>query len=97
MVSALTIQFAFIFEPAESGIMKRGPRDVTKGILGKYDVFEVVYVSLLISGLGMFFYDMLTNQGLSAVVGSTMTLNVIIFGKIVQPAKRPSGVIKVPV
>ncbi|MDP0529657.1 HAD-IC family P-type ATPase, partial [Lacticaseibacillus paracasei] len=29
MVSALTIQFAFIFEPAESGIMKRGPRDVT--------------------------------------------------------------------
>ncbi|GEO69506.1 HAD-IC family P-type ATPase [Levilactobacillus acidifarinae] len=82
MVSALTIQFAFIFEPAESGIMKRGPRDVTKGILGKYDIFEVVYVSLLISGLGMFAYDLLTSQGLSAVVGSTMTLNVIIFGKI---------------
>ena len=82
MVSALTIQFAFIFEPAESGIMKRGPRDVTKGILGKYDIFEVVYVSLLISGLGMFAYDLLTGQGLNAVIGSTMTLNVIIFGKV---------------
>lgn len=82
MVSALTIQFAFIFEPAESGIMKRGPRDVTKGILGRYDIFEVVYVSLLISGLGMFAYDLLTGQGLNAVVGSTMTLNVIIFGKV---------------
>ncbi|MFW2882945.1 HAD-IC family P-type ATPase [Levilactobacillus brevis] len=82
MVSALTIQFAFIFEPAESGIMKRGPRDVTQGILSKYDVFEVTYVSLLISGLGMLAYDLLTAQGLSTVVGSTMTLNVIIFGKI---------------
>ncbi|WP_395322476.1 HAD-IC family P-type ATPase [Levilactobacillus parabrevis] len=82
MVSALTIQFAFIFEPAESGIMKRGPRDVTRGILSKLDVFEVTYVSLLISGLGMFAYDFLTNQGLSAVIGSTMTLNVIIFGKV---------------
>jgi len=82
MVSALTIQFAFIFEPAEPGIMRRGPRDVARGILSKYDVFEVVYVSLLISGLGMVAYDVLTGQGLSTVVGSTMTLNVIIFGKI---------------
>lgn len=82
MVSALTIQFAFIFEPAESGIMKRGPRDVTRGILSKLDMFEVAYVSLLISGLGMFAYDLLTSQGLSAVIGSTMTLNVIIFGKV---------------
>ncbi len=31
-VSALTIQFAFIFEPAEESIMIRGPRDVRKGI-----------------------------------------------------------------
>ena len=82
MVSALTIQFAFIFEPAESGIMKRGPRDVAQGILSKLDVVEVIYVSLLISGLGMFAYDLLTGQGLSTVVGSTMTLNVIIFGKV---------------
>ena len=26
MVSAITIQFAFIFEPAEKGIMQRKPR-----------------------------------------------------------------------
>lgn len=26
MVSAITIQFAFIFEPAEDGIMARAPR-----------------------------------------------------------------------
>lgn len=82
MVSALTIQFAFIFEPAESGIMRRGPRDVKQGILTHWDTGEVIFVSLLISGLGMLAYDLMTNQGLSAVWGSTMTLNVIIFGKV---------------
>ncbi|GAJ26734.1 cation transport ATPase [Liquorilactobacillus sucicola DSM 21376 = JCM 15457] len=82
MVSALTIQFAFIFEPAEKGIMTRGPRKVNQGILKKADIIEITYVSLLISGLGMIAYDIMTKQGMSAAVGSTMTLNVIIFGKI---------------
>ncbi len=82
MVSALTIQFAFIFEPVESGIMVRGPRNVKAGILSKMDVVEVIYVSLLISGLGMIAYDMLVNHSITALMGSTMTLNVVIFGKI---------------
>ena len=82
MVSALTIQFAFIFEPPEAGIMSRGPRNVKAGLLSKLDSFEIIYVSLLISGLGIFAYDYLTNLGLPNVVGSTMSLNIIIFGKI---------------
>nr|WP_223877402.1 cation-transporting P-type ATPase [Lactiplantibacillus nangangensis] len=82
MVSALTIQFAFIFEPPEAGIMARGPRNVKAGLLSKLDSFEIVYVSLLISGLGIFAYDYLTALGLPNVVGSTMSLNIIIFGKI---------------
>ncbi|WP_318767394.1 HAD-IC family P-type ATPase [Lactiplantibacillus carotarum] len=82
MVSALTIQFAFIFEPPEAGIMSRGPRNVKAGLLSKLDSFEIVYVSLLISGLGIFAYDYLTALGLPNVIGSTMSLNIIIFGKI---------------
>lgn len=82
-VSALTIQFAFIFEPAEESIMIRGPRDVRKGILGKMDVFEIVYVSVLISALGIFTFDRFVEGGvLSVVLGSTMAVNIIIFGKI---------------
>ncbi len=82
MVSALTIQFAFIFEPPEAGIMARGPRNVKKGLLTKLDTFEIVYVSLLISGLGIWAFDFLTDKGMPEVVGSTMALNIIIFGKI---------------
>ncbi|QMU08982.1 HAD-IC family P-type ATPase [Levilactobacillus suantsaii] len=82
MVSALTIQFAFIFEPAADTIMTRGPRDVRRGLLSKLDTFEITYVALLISGLGIGVFDYLTRLGLPVVIGSTMTLNVIIFGKI---------------
>lgn len=82
-VSALTIQFAFIFEPAEESIMIRGPRDVRKGILGKMDVFEITYVSILIAALGIFTFDRFVDSGvLTAVLGSTMAVNIIIFGKI---------------
>lgn len=82
MVSALTIQFAFIFEPIEKGIMARGPRQIGQGILTKADIAEIVYVSLLIAGLGIGAYDLLVALGIPALVGSTMTLNIIIFGKI---------------
>ena len=82
MVSALTIQFAFIFEPPEAGIMARGPRNVKAGLLNKLDTFEIIYVSLLISGLGIWAFDFLTDKGMPEVVGSTMALNIIIFGKI---------------
>ncbi|MCT3253516.1 HAD family hydrolase [Lentilactobacillus buchneri] len=82
-VSALTIQFAFIFEPAEESIMIRGPRNVAKGILGKMDVFEITYVSIIISALGIFTFDRFVDSGvLTAVLGSTMAVNIIIFGKI---------------
>ncbi|WP_155285902.1 HAD-IC family P-type ATPase [Lacticaseibacillus zhaodongensis] len=82
MVSALTIQFAFIFEPPESGIMTRGPRNINEGILTKWHGFEIAYVAVLIAGLGIFIYDFLTGHGVANVVGSTVTLQVIIFGKI---------------
>ncbi|KRM88534.1 HAD-IC family P-type ATPase [Liquorilactobacillus vini] len=82
MVSALTIQFAFIFEPIEKRIMARGPRQIGRGILTKADSFEIAYVALLIAGLGIGAFDWLVGHGLPAAIGSTMTLNIIIFGKI---------------
>ncbi len=82
MVSALTIQFAFIFEPPETGIMTRGPRDVHEGILTKWHGVEIAYVALMIAGMGLVIYDWLHGRGFSAAVGSTVTLQVVIFGKI---------------
>ncbi|WP_288762531.1 HAD-IC family P-type ATPase [uncultured Lacticaseibacillus sp.] len=82
MVSALTIQFAFIFEPPDEGIMARGPRNVHEGIITKAYAVEIAFVALMIAGLGIYIYDLLTSMGFSHTVGSTVTLQVIIFGKI---------------
>ncbi|TLQ04330.1 HAD family hydrolase [Pediococcus stilesii] len=82
MVSAITIQFAFLFEPAEEGIMKRKPRPSGKSFLNKADVIQIIYVSILIAGLGIVGFDWLVGQGVSEVVASTVTVNIIVFGKI---------------
>lgn len=82
MVSAITIQFAFIFEPAEKGIMKRKPRKSGKSLLNKHDVFQMIYVAVLISLIGLFAYDWLMKQGVGQTVASTMMVNIVILGKI---------------
>lgn len=82
MVSAITIQFAFLFEPAEEGLMKRMPRKSNQAFLNRKDVWQIVYVSFLIAGLGISAFKWLTLQDISTVVASTVTLNVIVVGKI---------------
>src|SRR5699024_9573272 len=43
MVSAITIQFAFIFEPAEPGIMNRKPRKTGNKLMSRHDVWQIAY------------------------------------------------------
>ena len=67
---------------AYKGIMQRGPRKIVAGILTKGDLIEIAHVALLIAGLGIAAYDWTVKAGLPSLIGSTMTLNIIIFGKI---------------
>ncbi|MFD0896686.1 HAD-IC family P-type ATPase [Loigolactobacillus binensis] len=82
MVSAITIQFAFIFEPEEQGIMQRPPRKTGTALLNKHDVFQMVYVSVLIAAMGLWAFDWLTASGVSHVIASTITVNIIVLGKV---------------
>lgn len=82
MVSAITIQFAFIFEPEEDGLMHRPPRRTGAALMNRHDVFQMIYVSVLIAVMGLWMFDLLTDQGVSQVIASTITVNVIIMGKI---------------
>lgn len=82
MVSAITIQFAFIFEPAENGIMKRKPRNNQDSLLNKHDVFQMIYISCLIAIMGILVFEWLTGHGYAEAVASTMVVNVVVFGKI---------------
>lgn len=82
MVSAITIQFAFVFEPADPNIMKRQPRDNHKGMIGGWDAFEIFYISLLIALSGMAGYNYLVQATGDAALASTAMVNIIVFSKI---------------
>jgi len=82
MVSAITIQFAFIFEPAEEGVMEREPRSSDATIIGKRDAVKIGYISAIIAALGLVAFAWLTNSGVEQGVASTVVVNLIIMAKI---------------
>lgn len=82
MVSAITIQFALIFEPAEEGIMKRAPRKTGAKFMNKHDIFQMAYVAILISGVSLIVDAYLNAQGVGEVISSTTMVNVLVIGKI---------------
>lgn len=81
LVSALTLQLAFIFEPAEPGLMKRPPRKTTAKLMSRYDVFQMVYVSVIIAAVALVVFEHLDDIT-GFAVASTMAVNILIFGKI---------------
>lgn len=82
MASAVTIQFALIFEPAEKGIMERAPRKTGSGLMNKHDLNQVIYISILMAVIGMIVDEWFTRIGMSTAVTSTTMINVLIIGKI---------------
>ncbi|ARV05096.1 HAD-IC family P-type ATPase [Enterococcus faecalis] len=82
MVSAITIQFAFIFEPAEKGIMLRKPRKNGNRLLNNHDIWQMAYVSVLMALISIISYEWLLAEGVSQAVASTMMINVVVLSKI---------------
>ncbi|WP_270364560.1 HAD-IC family P-type ATPase [Enterococcus malodoratus] len=82
MVSAITIQFAFIFEPAEDQIMERPPQKTGSRLMNRHDIFQMGYVSVLMALISILAHDWLLAQGLDQVTASTMMVNIIVISKI---------------
>lgn len=82
MVSAVTISFAFVFEPAENDIMNKKPRHKNENIIKKQDTIRILYVAMLIAGLGLVVNQYLLSNEVSHNIASTVTLNIIVFCKI---------------
>lgn len=82
MVSAITIQFSFIFEPAEEGIMNRKPRKTENRLLNSHDIWQMSYVSVLMALISIVSYEWLLTQDVSQTVASTMMINIVVLSKI---------------
>ena len=82
LVAAITIQFAFVFEKAEPGLMKRAPRPVTSRLMGRHDLVQMGYVAALMAIFALISFDWFTGHGSSALNATTMMINVIIISKL---------------
>jgi Ca2+-transporting ATPase len=81
LIAAITIQFAFVFEKAEDGIMDRKPRPVTQRLMGKHDLIQMGYVSALMAIFALIGYEWFINAGADVVNATTMMVNTIVISK----------------
>jgi Ca2+-transporting ATPase len=82
LISAITIQFAFVFEPAAKDIMKRAPRPVHQRLMNRHDLIQIGYVSALMAIFALIGYDWFIRSGADVINATTMMVNTIVFSKI---------------
>lgn len=82
IVSAITIQFALIFEPAEPGIMNRKPHKTGNKLMIRHDVWQMAYVSVLMPVISLISHHWLLDQGVSETVASTVMVNTVALSKV---------------
>ncbi|MCI1287535.1 MAG: HAD-IC family P-type ATPase [[Lactobacillus] timonensis] len=82
LVAAITIQFAFVFEKAESGLMRRAPRPVSARLMDRHDLFQMGYVSALMAIFALVSFEWFIGQGVEVLNATTMMINVIVISKL---------------
>ncbi|WP_295728178.1 HAD-IC family P-type ATPase [uncultured Limosilactobacillus sp.] len=82
LISAITIQFAFVFEPAAKGIMDREPRPIHQRLMSRHDLIQMGYVAALMAVFALIGYDWFIRAGAETINATTMMVNTIVFSKI---------------
>jgi magnesium-transporting ATPase (P-type) len=83
MVTETTLSLALAFDPTESAVMRRPPRDPREPLLSRYLAWRVAFVSLLLLGgvLGLFLWEMGHSGELGAARAAAV--NALVMGEIV--------------
>ncbi len=82
MTTAVLLGLMLAFEPKESGVMFRPPRDPASPILSRTLMFRILLVGvlLLIGSFGLFEWEL--KHGETEAVARTVAVNVFVFGEI---------------
>ncbi|MEZ4599241.1 MAG: cation-transporting P-type ATPase [Syntrophotaleaceae bacterium] len=82
MVSAVTLGLALAFEPPESEVMRRPPRDPQEALLTPFMIWRIGFTSLImvIGTFGLFLWD--TIHGAPLEIARTTAVNTLIFFQI---------------
>jgi P-type Ca2+ transporter type 2C len=82
MVTAVTLALALAFEPKEDDVMKRQPRKKNESILGAFFIWRIAFVSILIGGLSILFFNYLHKNGMNVAGARTIAVNTLVAGQL---------------
>ncbi|WP_221801126.1 cation-transporting P-type ATPase [Oceanobacter mangrovi] len=82
MITAVTLALAFAFEPAESDVMQRKPRQPGEAILSRMLIWRILFVSLILvcGTFGLFYFH--HSQGASLELARTIAVNTLVMFEI---------------
>ncbi|MGD8588366.1 MAG: cation-transporting P-type ATPase [Chromatiales bacterium] len=82
MITAVTLALALAFEPPESGVMERLPRNPREPALNAMSLWRIGYVSLILMGgtFGLFLWEM--ERGMSIEHARTVAVNTLVMFEI---------------
>lgn len=82
MVTAVTLALTLAFEPAEKRVMELSPRTPDEPILGRYFLWRIAMVSVLIGGLTFLVSRMMAAGGMDLEMTRTVAVNTIVAGQV---------------
>jgi magnesium-transporting ATPase (P-type) len=82
MITAVTLALALVFEPAESDVMRRKPRDIHAPMLSGYMTWRILFVSALmvLGTFGLFLWERM--QGTDIDTARTVAVNTLVVAEI---------------
>ncbi len=78
MITTVTLALALAFEPPEAGVMQRPPRNPGEGLLTRFLIWRILFVSMIVvtGCFGLFLWY--EEQGVSIEYARTVTVNTIV-------------------
>jgi len=83
MVTAVTLALALAFEPMETDVMKRPPRDPGESLVPGTLLVRILFVSLLLMAASFGLFVWARETGGDLALARTLSVNMLVFGEIV--------------
>ncbi|XZE19305.1 cation-translocating P-type ATPase [Pirellulaceae bacterium SH449] len=82
MITAVTLALALAFEPPESNVMKRPPRDPNGRLLTNYFLFRIAFVSTIMCIGTFLIFTIEKGEGMSIAYAQTTAVNTIVMFEV---------------
>jgi calcium-translocating P-type ATPase len=82
MVTAVTLSLALAYEPAESDVMSRPPRDASAPLVSREQLIRVGYISVLIGGPTLALFYLASDWGWSQAQAQTLAVTMLAIGQM---------------